>query len=125
MDSCARTKLIHFDIDACVILSYTGAMEAIHHGTNARVDVLARLDLTKSNMQSSLHTLKEAANWAALVRDVELKFSDGDLLGVTEGWEGLLRSLAVLRHMPAADDRSVFVSFPTDVGVRMWLLVVP
>jgi chromosome segregation ATPase len=34
----------------------TGALDAIHHGTNARVDLLARLDLTKSNMQVRLQS---------------------------------------------------------------------
>ena len=88
------------------LLQLTGALEDINQGTNARVDVLARLDMTKSNMRSSLVTLKEVANWASLVRDVEAKFADSDLMGVTEGWEGLIRSLSVLKHMPEADERA-------------------
>jgi hypothetical protein len=47
----------------------TGEVDAIHHGTNARVDLLARLDLTKSNMQVFQHcnTFSDFQNWLVLV----------------------------------------------------------
>jgi Golgi complex component 7 (COG7) len=55
--------------------------------------------------QSSLVTLREAANWESLVRTAEARFTEGDLVSVTEVWEGLRRSLIVLQNMPEAAER--------------------
>lgn len=88
----------------------TAALDVIHHGTNARVDLLARLDLTKTNMESSVATLREAANWETLLREVGGRLASGDLTRVAEGLEGLGRSLEVLKGMPEAEQRELAVA---------------
>jgi hypothetical protein len=39
------------------------------------------------------------------VRTAEARFTEGDLVSVTEVWEGLRRSLIVLQNMPEAAER--------------------
>ncbi|CAM9820584.1 unnamed protein product, partial [Discosporangium mesarthrocarpum] len=84
----------------------TGQLEEIDHGTNSHVETLACLDLVKGNMEECMHTLTEAASWNALVRDVNTRFSQGDLSGVAGQLESMRRSLEVLKLMPEADDRA-------------------
>ncbi|CAM9229625.1 unnamed protein product, partial [Phaeothamnion confervicola] len=81
-------------------------LEDIDQGTNTHVELLAQLDLVKSNMQDCMATLTEAANWNQLVRDAHGRLAAGDLSGVAERLEALRRSMAVLQNMPEAAGRS-------------------
>ncbi|CAM9292102.1 unnamed protein product [Chrysoparadoxa australica] len=87
------------------LVKLTVQLEDVDRGANAHVDLLARLDLTKSNMEQCVVTLREAANWSALVRGVHTCLASGDLRRAAEKLEGMTKSLEVLQGMPEAKSR--------------------
>eukprot|EP00904_Undaria_pinnatifida_P008473 jgi/Undpi1/4756/HiC_scaffold_18.g08109.m1 len=97
----ASIKTLHAELS-----NLSGQLEEIDHGANAHVETLARLDLVKTHMGDCLHTLTEAASWNALVREVNARFGQEDLKGVAERLEAMVRSMAVLKDMPEAEDRA-------------------